>query len=276
MTALDRIDLAKHAAIYDHEIYRLVEGQHYISTRPLVDSDEEHDVLENLLDASKPPAPTENARGALHYLLYTPFRYPPLKSGGRFHTRIEQSIFYGSEDLQTSMAEVAYGRFLFMQHSAADFEPMQVPYTHFVAVVKSARALLLTTTPFSKHRAVLSHPTSYAASQAFGTRMRQAGVELFTYYSARNPDGVNVGLFSVEAFKKNQPVKGKDGHWSVFISSDTVEFKRPHLSDNAKESHVFRAADLSGDLRITEAAKEMLAHRLGEVTLQTRKVPTKK
>ncbi len=244
MTALDRIDLAKHAVTYEHEIYRLVEGQHYISTRPLVDSDEEHDVLEGLLDASKPPAPDHNARGALHYLLYTPFRYPPLKSGGRFHTRIEQSIFYGSEELQTSMAEVAYGRFLFMQHSAAEFEPMQVPYTHFVAAVKSTKALLLTTIPFSKHRDVLSHPTSYAASQAFGTRMRKSGIEMFTYFSARNADGVNVGLFSVEALKKNQPVKGKDGHWSVYITADTVEFKRPHFTKNTKESHVFRYEEL--------------------------------
>lgn len=247
MTALDRIELAKHAVTYEREIYRLVEGQHYISTRPLVDSDEEHNVLEALLDGSKPPAPTENARGALHYLLYTPFRYPPLKTGGRFHTRIEQSIFYGSEELQTSMAEVAYGRFLFMQHSAADFEPMQVPYTHFVAAVKSAKALLLNTTPFSKHRNVLSHPTSYAASQAFGTRIRKSAIELFTYFSARNPNGVNVGLFSVEAFQKNKPVKGKDGHWSVYISNDTVEFKRPNLTDNTKESHVFSHADFCVD-----------------------------
>lgn len=254
MTALDRIKLPQHTIGYEREIYRIVEGQHYVSTRPLVDSDEEHDVLEAILDASKPPAPTHNTRGALHYLLYTPFRYPPLKSGGRFHTRIEQSIFYGSEELKTSMAEVAYGRFLFMQHSAAEFAPMQVPYTHFVAAVQSSKTLRLTKAPFDAHRDMLSHPTSYAASQAFGARMRQKGIELFTYFSARNPNGVNVGLFSVEAFQQNQPIKGKDGHWSVYISSDTVEFKRPHLNDNAKESHVFRHADFCVDGEFAAAA----------------------
>ena len=72
MTALDRIDLTKHITSYEKEIYRIVEGQHYVSTRPLVDSDEEHDILERILDASKPPAPMRNANGALHYLLYTP------------------------------------------------------------------------------------------------------------------------------------------------------------------------------------------------------------
>jgi hypothetical protein len=243
MTRLDRIDVTRHLHAYEHEIYRIVEGQHYVSTRKLVDSDAEHDILEAILDASKPAAPTQNIRGPLHYLLYTPFRYPPLKSGGRFHTRLEQSIFYGSEDLQTSMAEVAYGRFLFMHHSAAELVPMQVPYTHFVAKVKSTKALLLTNAPFNTYRDLLSHPTSYAASQAFGTRMRHAGIELFTYHSARNETGVNVGLFSVEAFEQNQPLKGKDGHWSVYVSPDSVEFKRPQLSDNSKEAHVFRYED---------------------------------
>lgn len=243
MTALDRIDLVEHCAAYENEIYRMVEGQYYVSTRRLVDSDAEHDRLEAILDASKPAAPTHNSRGALYYLLYTPFRYPPLKSGGRFHVRIEQSIFYGSEELQTSMAEIAYGRFLFMDHSAAALAPMQVPYSHFVVKVKSPKALLLTAAPFSEVRDDLSHPTSYGASQAFGARMRQAGVELFTYYSARNPNGVNVGLFSVEAFAQNQPTQGKNGHWSVHISTASVEFTRPHLTNNAKESHVFAKDD---------------------------------
>lgn len=254
MTALDRIDIARHVATYEQEIFRLVEGQHYISTRPLVDSDQEHDILEGILDTSKPPAPTENARGTLYYLLYTPFRYPPLRSGGRFHTRVEQSIFYGSEELKTAMAEVAYGRFLFMQHSHAEFVPMQVPYTHFMAKVKSQKALLLTSAPFSKHCDVLSHPSSYAASQALGTRMRQTDIELFTFYSARHPAGVNVGLFSVEAFEQNQPLKDKDGHWSLYISADTVEFKRPHLTDNAKESHVFHHAYFCVDGKFAVAA----------------------
>ena len=254
MTSLDRINIAKHIASYEHEIYRIAEGQHYVSTRSLVDNSEEHEILEAVLDASKPIAPVRNARGDLHYLLYTPFRYPPLKSGGRFHTRIEQSIFYGSEELKTAMAEVAYGRFLFMQHSHAEFEPMHVPYTHFLAKVKSLKSLLLKSTPFIKHRDILSHPSSYVASQTLGARMRKENVELFTYCSARNQDGVNVGLFSVEAFQQNQPVKGKDVHWSVYISADTVEFKRLHFTDNAKESHVFRHAEFCVDGKFQEAA----------------------
>lgn len=232
-------NLAKNFTSYSGEIYRIVEGQHFIATRKLVDSDDEQRILEEILDAAKPSAPTSNKRGELHYLLYTPFRYPPLKTGGRFHTRIEQSIFYGSEELKTAMAEVAYGRFLFMHHSDAEFVSMQVPYTHFMAQVKSAKSILLNSHPFDEYREIISHPVSYASSQILGVAMRSAGTELFTYHSARNIDGVNVGLFSVEAFASNKPVPDKDVHWQVFITSNIVEFKRVHFEDSQTETHIF-------------------------------------
>jgi hypothetical protein len=56
--------------------WRVVETQQDSSTRRLVDSAAEHELLEALLDESKPPVP-DGCRG-LHYLLFTPFRYPPL------------------------------------------------------------------------------------------------------------------------------------------------------------------------------------------------------
>ena len=58
--------------------WRAVEAQHQVSTRKLVDSLEEQQLLESLIDAVKPPAP-HGAR--FHYLLSTPFRYPPLRHG---------------------------------------------------------------------------------------------------------------------------------------------------------------------------------------------------
>jgi hypothetical protein len=242
MKALLEDNLAKHFKSYSGKIFRLVEGQHFISTRKLVDSDDEQRLLEEILDAAKPLAPTSNKRGDLHYLLYTPFRYPPLQSGSRFHTRLEQSIFYGAEDLQTAMAEIAYGRFLFMRHSAAELKPIQVPYTHFVAKVKSQKSLHLTEAPFSKYKSKISHKSSYAEAQRLGAVMRNFGTELFTYFSARNANGINVGLFSVEAFAQNKPVAGCELHWSVFITAKNVEFRRAHLLGKQREVHVFSDA----------------------------------
>jgi RES domain len=164
MDALLSFNIADYFHLYENEIYRIVEGQHFIATRKLVDSDEEQRVLEKILDQSKPPVATYNSRGELHYLLYTPFRYPPLKSGGRFHTRIEQSIFYGAEDLKTAMAEIAYRRFEFMRHSSGVFQPMHVAHAHFTVLVKSATAVLLTNIPFVQYRGNVSHPSSYSTS----------------------------------------------------------------------------------------------------------------
>ncbi len=52
--------------------WRVVEGQHLLSTRHLVDSAAEHDLLERLLDDTKPPVPRGPEFAGLHYLLFTP------------------------------------------------------------------------------------------------------------------------------------------------------------------------------------------------------------
>ena len=97
--------------------WRAVEAQHQVSTRKLVDTLEEQQLLEELIDASKPPDAT---RGRLHYLLATPFRYPPLRHGSRFGTRQERGIWYGAETRRTLFAEVAYYRLIFLEGTRAD------------------------------------------------------------------------------------------------------------------------------------------------------------
>jgi len=237
MSGAGDADLASRFRPLRGEIYRLVEGQHYISTRGLVDTPEEHELLEALLDDSKPIAPKENSHGPLHYLLFTPFRYPPLNSGGRFHTRAEQSVFYGAEELHTAMAEIAYHRFVFIRHSESDFAPMTVPYTHFMARLKTDRAIYLTQPPFETCRADISHPASYAFSQRYGSALRSAEADLFTFYSARKPDGTNVGVFSPEAFALNEPIKGTEKIWNLYISRDVIEFKSNSIFD--RQTFVF-------------------------------------
>lgn len=57
-------------------IYCLVESQEKVATLALVDNVYEQDVLEELIETTKSNLPEDSA--ALHYLLKTPFRYPPL------------------------------------------------------------------------------------------------------------------------------------------------------------------------------------------------------
>ena len=112
-------------------LWRVVEGQHVIATRNLVDSTEEHDLLERLIDTAKPAAPAEPEFAGFHYLLTTPFRYPPLRHGSRFATRHERSIFYGSVELRAAFAETAYYRLVFLEGTKADLGPIETDLSAF-------------------------------------------------------------------------------------------------------------------------------------------------
>jgi RES domain-containing protein len=183
--------------------WRAVEAQHQVSTRKLVDSAEEQMLLEELIDRVKPPDVT---RGRLHYLLSTPFRYPPLPHGSRFGARHERGIWYGAETRRTMFAEVAYYRLVFLDGTRADLGAVTTQLTAFNVRVHSARGVDLVAPPFDAHRRAIASPSRYTATQALGAAMRAAGVELARYPSARDTDGgVNVAAFSPTVFGAARP-----------------------------------------------------------------------
>ena len=199
--------------------WRVVEAQHQVSTRKLVDSNEEQALLEDLIERVKP---LDATLGKLHYLLSTPFRYPPLAHGSRFGTRKERGIWYGSEDRRTAFAEVAYYRLLFLEGSEATLGTVTTPLTAFTARIRTARGIDLVSAPFDAHRRAIASPTSYSSSQALGAAMRGAGVEAFRYPSARDIDGgVNVAAFAPAVFGIAKPKTFET--WHCNASRDRVE-----------------------------------------------------
>jgi hypothetical protein len=210
--------------------WRVVEAQHQVSTRKLVDSVEEQILLEELIDRAKPPDLTQ---GRLHYLLATPFRYPPLRHGSRFGARHERGIWYGSETRRAAFAEVAYYRLLFLESTTAELGPLSTQLTAFAARARSARAVDLAAPPFDKFRAEIASPVRYDATQALGRAMREAGVELFRYPSARDSaGGVNVGAFAPSVFGHAKP-HGLET-WHCTADRDKVEFaKRDYFARDA-------------------------------------------
>jgi hypothetical protein len=203
--------------------WRVVEGQHVISTRKLVDSREEQDVLEGLIEERKPPLPDEPEVDGLHYLLSTPFRYPPLRHGSRFGTRNEPALWYGSTRVRAALAETAYYRLLFLEGTAADLGPLVLELTAFRVQYRTSRGADLCRDPFDKYHSTLAAPNDYAQTQRLGAAMRDAGVEAFRYPSARDAEGgVNVGLFTPRAFASRLPEKPQG--WSAVLTRDAVEF----------------------------------------------------
>ncbi len=212
------------------EACRVVEAQHQVSTRKLVDSLAEQILLEELIESAKPP---DRTRGRLHYLLWTPFRYPPLTHGSRFGSRHEPGIWYGSESWRSAFAEVAYYRLLFLEGTRAELGLMTTQLTAFTVRVGSARAIDLLAPPFNAHRPTIASPTTYEETQALGRAMRDAGVELFRYPSARDaPDGVNVGIFSAAAFGTAKPRSLQT--WHCTATRQRVELiKRDYFESSA-------------------------------------------
>src|SRR6266849_5073870 len=121
--------------------WRVVEAQHLVSTLKLVSSLEEQRILEELIERQKPSLPKPLQRPRLHYLLFTPFRYPPLPHGSRFGTREEPGIWYGADSLRGVFAEKAYYRFLFLAGTSADLTPITVEQTAFTANVDTHRGV---------------------------------------------------------------------------------------------------------------------------------------
>ena len=208
--------------------WRVVESQHAISTRKLVDSLDEQALIEEILDGAKPrPVPPDLAH--LHYLLYTPFRYPPLPNGSRFGTRRERGIWYGALEVRTALAEAAYYRLLFLEGTKADLAPLLQPVTAFRAAVRAARAVDLMRAPFLAHRGRISSPTSYRTSQALGADMRAGNVQAILFASARDRErGRNAALFA-PAFRKRAPTRSEP--WHSVAEPGRVEFRHAVARD---------------------------------------------
>jgi hypothetical protein len=199
--------------------WRIVESQHHVSTRKLVDSHEEQALLEELIDRAKPPAPRGRRQ---HFLLTTPFRYPPLRHGSRFAARFERSLFYGSETRRTAFAELAYYRLAFLEATRADLDGVSTWHTAFTVRATTDRGIDLTRAPFNRHRRAIASPSDYEASQTLGSAMRASGVEAFRFPSARDQDGgVNVGIFTPSVFGAAEP-RGFES-WHVTATRERVE-----------------------------------------------------
>jgi hypothetical protein len=201
-------------------LLRMVESQEQIATTKLVDTLDEQAALEEMLEVSKPPGP--GARR--HYLLSTPFRYPPLQHGSRFGARFEPSLFYGSLSRASLLAEAAFYRFFFWHGMAAPPKDAFVTqHTAFSARYRTGKGLRLQAPPFDAHRAALTDPASYAETQALGQALRGAGVEAFEFVSARDPQGgLNVALFTPKALASSKPL-GQE-RWVCRTDGEQVQF----------------------------------------------------
>ena len=228
--------------------WRLVEAQHHVSTVKLVDSVAEQGVLEDLVEASKAPVPSEC--GNLHYLLSTPFRYSPAyPTGSRFRRAgLTEGVFYSSETPETAVAEMAFYRLLFFAESPDTPWPTNpAEYTGFSVTYATKKAIDLTRGKYTVDRARWIHPTDYNHCQTFSDVARAAKVEVIRYESVRDPGrGVNLALLTCKVFTKRKPIDQQT--WRIHLGEAGVQAIR----ESPKFGVTFDRNAFSDDPRIAK------------------------
>ncbi len=205
------------------EAFRIAESQQKVATNTLVDTLEEQKVLEEMLERVKPRIPQDCEN--FDYLIYTPFRYPPLKHGSRFGAKTHSSIFYGSTNIDAAFAELAYYRFVYYDGMMTTPKKSQkvTQHTSFKVNYQTKNGVALHESPFSKYKKEISDPGHYQASQAIGGDMREKSVEVFSYYSARALNQINIGIFTCKAICNDVPQALR--HWSCITKDKTVTIR---------------------------------------------------
>lgn len=228
--------------------WRLVEAQHHVSTLKLVDSVAEQELLEDLIELSKPPLPPECRD--LHYLLSTPFRYGAVYPGGSRFRRagMTAGVFYASETPETAVAEMAFYRLLFFAESPATPWPANpAEYTAFAAAYKTRKAIDLTRGRYAADRARWMHVTDHRDCQALADAARAARIEIIRYASVRDPvHGANLALLTCRAFAKKRPTAQQT--WHIRLSAAGVQA----VCEAPKSGITFDRSAFAADPRIAK------------------------
>jgi hypothetical protein len=212
---------------YRGKAWRLVEAQHRVSTLKLVGSLAEQAVLEDILEATKPPVP--EACNHLDPLLSTPFRYRPYPHGSRFRRAgFTRGVWYGAERVETALAEMVFYRFLFFAEAPdVPFPDGAADYTGFGVPLATLAALDLTAPPLDRDAAFWTHPTDYDACQNLADAARDGGAGLLRAASVRDPKGgANLAVLTCATFAAKAPTDRQT--WRIRIGPSGAQAIREH------------------------------------------------
>lgn len=203
MTPLWREAWFDGAAPARRTLWRGVEAQHQVATMRLVDDLAEQDLLEQLLEASKPPLP-QGARGA-HYLVATPFRYVSPQPS-RFRRPNEPGVWYGADEAATVAAEVAFWRWRFLMDSDALRSQQVIAELTFFQAVFDGTELDITQPPWSGQRDTW-RANDYTQCHALAAALRglAAPPQAIRYESARREGGLCQAVFDPQALSMPKP-----------------------------------------------------------------------
>ncbi len=207
--------------IAEARVWRGVETQYASATTWLVDTYEEQDLLEQLLEGSKPPLPAITRRQ--HFLLTTPFRYTPVhdsrfrKAGAGRH-----GLWYGARALRAACAEVAYWRMRFILDSAGLLRKKIVTRHTFFRASVHGRGINLMAAPWVVLRDAWTS-SDYAQTHRLAEAVEATDLEVIQYESVRAPGCACFAVLTPTAL--DEPPGGLDASrqgWTCTATHDRV------------------------------------------------------
>jgi hypothetical protein len=204
----------------------MVETQEHAATTQLVDDLDEQFMLEQMLDATKPNYRDHTAQR--HYLISTPFRYPPLQHGSRFGDMTMPSYFYASESVEAMLAEFAFYRFVFFHDMASPYPGVVNSAHHSFAIDVNTQSMadLTRIDDLDIHQRLIS-PVDYSFTQQLGKMLiQQHNVDVLRFDSARCTQGVNVAIAEPDAITSTEPKRNV--HWKCQTDSNKLSISAPN------------------------------------------------
>lgn len=199
--------------------WRGVETQSASATCQVVDTWEEQELLEGLIEDSKPALPPTSA--PKHFLLTTPFRYTP-QHASRFRKFGRSGIWYGTQTLEAACAEVAYWRMRFILDSAGlAGKKIVTSHTFFAATVRGQGIDLMAAPWVACRDTWLGN--DYAETHRLAQAAEAAGVQIIKYESARMSDYGCFAVFTPEALEEPPGgLKKTFQKWTCVASRDVA------------------------------------------------------
>lgn len=213
----------------------------------LTDNVEDQDLLEKLLEQTKPPIPPGCQH--LHFLLFTPFRYGPYRRASRFRREgYTEGVFYAADNPETAIAETCFYRLLFFHESPDTKWPSDAgEYTAFASEYATGRAIDLTKSPFDDRKQLWTHLTNYEACHKLCDLARAENIDAIVYASVRDPlHRANLAILTCKVFTAAEPVARQT--WRILIGSNGARAN----CEMPKQALDFDRAAFAADTRIAK------------------------
>ena len=203
--------------------WRAVEAQHVVSTLRLTNNDpNRQELLERILEESKPAPPANTHK--LHYLLATPFRYPPSHHGSRFRLWPDPGVLYSATLRRTACAEMGFWRCQFLRDSPGLTSIPAAAQTLF-QLGAIGQGIDLTERRLKKWHQLWTHNSSYTATQALARDARTLDMHWIAYQSVRDPEsGLCYAILNPLSLRPRQPIARET--WYLTVTTGSAIWQR--------------------------------------------------